>query len=506
MSSKRSKKVQKRKKAIQRRRRQQQPTSKRSFLTQIPPESADQLAMTTTGEIMQLMRLHYEVYDDDALRSVFSTLRCMDYDANQRRWVWLYADEAKTLSFKGSRVADDVVLGEFVFKGTEEVVLNLRSLERATHAILFFDEHIPRTVARVTDVTISNRLLSMAEAASLGSLDHYFDRAGVVVKEPTSFLQALEDLASRIPDDQERSAAVMQYIQDQAQQSVPAIERLPLHYYEEGIRSVEAFLSTHQVIAMQHWRGNTDYTRHDLMQSILRDVTLPTSETDTISMTEPSADAYLAAQLSSLMQSESYEDWLQAWELIRDNMPDSITTFHGLDPLFGPYAHVLSVNNLLNDLEMALHNEGIEDARLTAKRAEVSRWVYTHFPEEDPLTLGNFRGSEAESLWDIGQREQAEALFQELTETYPNFAWGYIWWGDCYWMSDWSYENAPDYDRAESLYRRALANPDLEDRGDVQDRLDDLDDEKAHPEKRESIRQARLQHIQRRKSLKQDAN
>ena len=42
--------------------------------------------------------------------------------------------------------------------------------------------------------------------------------------------------------------------------------------------------------------------------------------------------------------------------------------------------------------------------------------------------------------------------------------------------------------------------PDLEDRGDVQDRLDDLADERAHPEKREAIKQARLRHIQRRKS------
>jgi len=67
-------------------------------------------------------------------------------------------------------------------------------------------------------------------------------------------------------------------------------------------------------------------------------------------------------------------------------------------------------------------------------------------------------------------------------------------------MSDWSYAHAPDYDRAEALYRQALAIPNLEDRGDVQDRLDDLQDERAHPEKRERIQHTRLQHIQRRKS------
>ena len=180
-------------------------------------------------------------------------------------------------------------------------------------------------------------------------------------------------------------------------------------------------------------------------------------------------------------------------------MPESITTFGALDAFFGLHAHGLFVHNLFYDLDMELHNAGLEDARLTAKRAEIARWGYTHFTEENPLDLGNFRGYEAESLWDMGQREQAEALFQALIETYPNFAWGYIWWGDQYWMSDWSYEHGPDYARAASLYRQALANPDLDDRGDVQDRLDALSEEQAHPEKRERIKHMRLQHIQQRK-------
>jgi hypothetical protein len=47
------------------------------------------------------------------------------------------------------------------------------------------------------------------------------------------------------------------------------------------------------------------------------------------------------------------------------------------------------------ELDMALHNEGLEDARLIASRAEVARWVYTHFTEESALNLGNFRGYEA---------------------------------------------------------------------------------------------------------------
>src|SRR5215510_15600631 len=115
-------KAQKRQQALQR--RQQHATTRRPF-TQIPPESANQVAMTTTGEILQLIRLHYEVEDSDKLRALFASLRCLEYDASQTRWVWLYTEEARTLPFKDRRAADNVVLGEFVLKSARDVVLNL---------------------------------------------------------------------------------------------------------------------------------------------------------------------------------------------------------------------------------------------------------------------------------------------------------------------------------------------------------------------------------------------
>ena len=45
--------------------------------------------------------------------------------------------------------------------------LSASSQNQATNALVFFDHHIPRTVAHVTAMTVSKRLLSTAEAASL---------------------------------------------------------------------------------------------------------------------------------------------------------------------------------------------------------------------------------------------------------------------------------------------------------------------------------------------------
>src|SRR5712691_3503017 len=287
MASQRSQKVKKRLKALQRRRQQ---TSTRRPLSQIPPESADQVAMTMTGEILQLIRLHYEVEEIDKLRALFASLRCLEYDASQRRWVWLYTEEARTLSFKDRRAANNVVLGEWGFKGKTDVVLNLRSFERATNALVFFDRHIPRTVAHVTAMTVSNRLLSTVEAASLGSLDQYFEHAEVVVKDPASLLHDVEELVARTPDLHERFALLDQYLTNRAQAPVSALERLPVHYYEDGIRAVEALLGIRQVRAMHHWQGKTSYTYQDMIRDRLRQGESPTGHTRRVVQEQPSGE------------------------------------------------------------------------------------------------------------------------------------------------------------------------------------------------------------------------
>jgi hypothetical protein len=283
--------------------------------------------MTTTGELMQPIRLHYEVRDVEQFRTALASVRCIDYDASQRRWVWLYTEEAKTIPFKDRGAAANTILGEFVRKGPEEVVLNLRSFERALHAITFFDTHIPRTVARVTVMTVSNRLLSVGEAAALGALDQYFDTAEVIVQDPAAFLQTLQARASQIPDAQERFAVVEHAMAEYTHVPLPAMERLPLHYYEDGIRAVEALLSLRTVLAMHRWEGNTAAAPRDVLRDLLRQGESPPGATVPMAQTKPAVASPLTTQLCALMQSESYEDWLRAWELLRDHTPESITTF-----------------------------------------------------------------------------------------------------------------------------------------------------------------------------------
>src|SRR4029450_7350535 len=110
-------------------------------------------------------------------------------------------------------------------------------------------------------------------------------------------------------------------------QPVPAMERFPLDYDDEGIGAVEALLAPHTVIAMHHWQGHTDYTRHDLIQDMLRQGNISTGHPRRVFQEKPSVDAPLPTQLCALMRSEAYEDWRHAWALLLDHTTDAISTY-----------------------------------------------------------------------------------------------------------------------------------------------------------------------------------
>lgn len=206
----------------------------------------------------------------------------------------------------------------------------------------------------------------------------------------------------------------------------------------------------------------------------------------------------LSKKIISLIQSGSYENWYKAVAIIQRYLPETITSFDDADAYFNLPYHGIFINDLLYELDEELQNDGLDDLNLFVIRTKMSKWVYNQFSNESELNLGNFRNSEADSLWELDRIDEAEARFQELIDTLPEFTYGYIHYGDCYIMSDWSYKYGPNYDRAEIVYRMALEKPDLYDIEVVKDRLKELLEEKEKPEIRESRKSFRLKRIQER--------
>jgi hypothetical protein len=229
---------------------------------------------TVTGEHFQPVRLHYQVFDQESLLRAFRKLRCLDQDPPRRRWVWLYDHEAKNLRFKQSysqlpNHLRPVVIGSFFLPAKDRLLLDLRSCERAVLAIPFFDKHLPRKAARVTEAEVVNKLFPATGNMTL-TPDSIFDRRPSTLLDPDADMRRITELVGNVADPQERLRIALEEMQAGAKQPLPEIERFPVHYYEDGIQSFAYILNLRQIVALRHWLGHTEFSLFDALQLVLK--------------------------------------------------------------------------------------------------------------------------------------------------------------------------------------------------------------------------------------------
>ncbi|MFV9692010.1 MAG: hypothetical protein ACNY01_13755, partial [Desulfobacteria bacterium] len=66
-----------------------------------------------------------------------------------------------------------------------------------------------------------------------------------------------------------RLKAIDQFIEELSSQAQPEIEKFPTNYYEDGIDSVRFSLNSSKHVAIQHWKGNKDYTTRDAIRDMI---------------------------------------------------------------------------------------------------------------------------------------------------------------------------------------------------------------------------------------------
>jgi hypothetical protein len=172
------------------------------------------------------------------------------------------------------------------------------------------------------------------------------------------------------------------------------------------------------------------------------------------------------------------DKWLEAWELVKHMATPEMRTTQDFDQSYP--AMLQSVFNWSSDLEMELGNAGLDDATYHEHRIRYVHEFLAQFPDEDELTYVNHRRAEGEALWHLGRQAEAESVYSALVEKLPDQAWAYIGWSDQYYLGS---RSPGDYEAAEAILLRALAQPGLEDREHALDRLVRLYEEWGKPEK-----------------------
>ena len=61
----------------------------------------------------------------------------------------------------------------------------------------------------------------------------------------------------------------MSYLEKQMKKTLPEVEELFTHFSEDGIESVSMSLAMRRIEAMEHWKGNKNFSQFDIMTTFL---------------------------------------------------------------------------------------------------------------------------------------------------------------------------------------------------------------------------------------------
>jgi len=147
------------------------------------------------------------------------------------------------------------------------------------------------------------------------------------------------------------------------------------------------------------------------------------------------------------------ELWTRVWDTLRPRFTprmrkcnDTISVFNGTQCLF----------NWHSDFCMALDNAAVKDPAYAALGIRYCREFLAQFPDECDLHLKNTREHIGWFLFISGQREEGEAVFQELIRDDPDSAQGYVCWADALCFRN---PSRTDREHALALLEQAQARP-----------------------------------------------
>jgi len=169
--------------------------------------------------------------------------------------------------------------------------------------------------------------------------------------------------------------------------------------------------------------------------------------------------------------------WLDAWsDVLRILDKAGMRSIQEFDDRFEGSQ---SLFNWIQDLEDKLWNAGLEDRQFLTARIALCEEGLRRFRSEGDLMTENRRRALAESYYELGETDKAEALYRGWLHLDPRWGWGWIGWSDCY---RFTRTEQRDWSRCEQILREGLSIPDVRDRADIAGRLADACEEQGRGE------------------------
>lgn len=114
--------------------------------------------------------------------------------------------------------------------------------------------------------------------------------------------------------------------------------------------------------------------------------------------------------------------WLDAWSDVVRRC--EITGVCSIGEFDDRVPMTQSLFNWSQDLEDTLWNAGLDDSGFLRARIAVCEDALRRFPDEDRLMVENRGRAVAESYFELGETDRAEALFEQSLAADPRWGWG----------------------------------------------------------------------------------
>ncbi|HML25295.1 MAG TPA: SEC-C metal-binding domain-containing protein [Methanomethylovorans sp.] len=176
--------------------------------------------------------------------------------------------------------------------------------------------------------------------------------------------------------------------------------------------------------------------------------------------------------------------WLSAWEEIKLILDEEKIT--DLQALEKEYEWTEFLSNYIQDVEMELHNAGLENEKYIHKRIKYCNEMIKLCDQEDKLIIENSKRAIADSYFALGDTEECDKLYSQWLNEDPAWGWGYIGWADCYGFG--TKKIKPYLNKAEEIIRRAVEKKDVHDRIDVLMRAIEIYSELKQTEKADELK------------------
>ena len=236
------------------------------------------LLTTTTNELFMHARLYYNVHNKSDLINHLSKLQCIDiYEKDEFIINYIHETQNIGLAVKHNKVPKElqpIILAKGKFIDGSEMVLDLRSFERACGVIEFLNAHINRDIAEITHVATHNKLHRVTKntASDVMNVDydklfsnenmHYPDKAFA------NLMSEAEDASSR----DEKMQTLMSFIAGSKAENPVLVEKFPVHYYEDGIELLKFSLKFRQKLAHEHMFGDESLNMFQLISQTIPDL------------------------------------------------------------------------------------------------------------------------------------------------------------------------------------------------------------------------------------------